>query len=63
MNSLQGVLSNAMHDVFIIATFIALTALVLVLFLPENKLKKAEKPEKSDAGLEAPAESVPAPVH
>ena len=63
MNSLQGVLNNAIHDVFIIATVIALTALLLVLFLPENKLKKAEKPEKSDAGLETPAESIPAPVH
>jgi EmrB/QacA subfamily drug resistance transporter len=58
IGSLQGVLGSAIQDVFTIATVIAVTALILVLFLPETRLKKAEK-KKSEPDEPAP-ETVPA---
>ncbi|MCC6705212.1 MAG: MFS transporter, partial [Thermomicrobiales bacterium] len=50
IGSLQGVLGVAIHDVFVIATVIALIALGLVLFLPETRLRKAEKVAKDGVG-------------
>lgn len=61
ISSLQGVLGNAINDVFTIATIIAVTALILVLFLPETKLRKADKkPVESE---DSPSEPAVAPVH
>jgi hypothetical protein len=62
IGSLQGVLGSAIQDVFVIATVIAVTALILVLFLPETRLKKAEKKAPAPEE-EVPAKTASAPVH
>jgi EmrB/QacA subfamily drug resistance transporter len=59
IGSLQGVLGVAIQDVFTIATVIAVIALCLVLFLPETRLRKAEKPVRNESA----DESTPVPVH
>jgi EmrB/QacA subfamily drug resistance transporter len=49
ISSLQGALESAIVQLFVIGFAIALLALILVLFLPEHKLRKREQPRAAQS--------------
>lgn len=63
MDSLQGVLGDAMRQIFFIGFSIALLALLLVFFLPQHPLRSREQPRANATEAARPAVSgSPAPA-
>jgi EmrB/QacA subfamily drug resistance transporter len=61
MSSLRGALESAIHNVFVIGLFIAIVALAIVFFLPENKLRK--RGEATDSSAQTGSQPMASATH